>query len=72
MMLTLEGKYLVMSKYVPFLKLKSNEIMAVKELEDDLRQELTPFFDFPYKKERTEEDFKRNAGRMFRVISFSS
>lgn len=59
----------MMSKYVPFLKLKSNEIMAVKELEDDLRQELTPFFDFPYKKERTEEDFKKNAGRMFRSIN---
>ncbi len=57
-----------MSKYIPFLKLKSNEIMAVKELETDLRQALTPFFDFPYKKDRTEEDFIRTAERMFRSI----
>jgi len=54
-----------MIKYVPFLKLKPNEIMAVKELDADLRQAVTPFFDFPYKKERTEEDFKRTAGKMF-------
>ena len=60
---------MTMSKYVPFLKLKSNEIMAVKELDTDLRRALTPFFDFPYKKERSEEDFKRNAGRMFRSIN---
>ena len=58
-----------MSKYVPFLKLKSNEVMAVKELEPALRQTLTPFFDFPYKKDRTAEDFKKTAGTMFRSIS---
>lgn len=68
MKLMLEGRCLVTSKYVPFLKLKSNEIMAVMELENSLRQALTPFFDFPYKKDRTEEDFKRTAGRIIRGI----
>jgi Beta protein len=58
-----------MIKYVPFLKLKGNEIMAVKELDADLRQTLTPFFDFPYMKERTEESFKKTARRMFRSIN---
>ena len=57
-----------MSKYIPFLKLKPNEIMAVKELDADLRQVLTPFFDFPYKKDRTEDDFKKIAGKRFRSI----
>ncbi len=56
------------SKYVPFLKLKPNEIMAVKELDADLRQAITPFFDFPYKKVRTEEDFKKTAEKRFRSI----
>ncbi len=35
-----------MIKYVPFLKLKSNEIMALKELNEDLREGITPFFDY--------------------------
>ncbi|MGB2862638.1 MAG: hypothetical protein WBC05_04860 [Sedimentisphaerales bacterium] len=55
--------------YVPFLKLKSNEIMAVKELETELRQSMTPFFDFPYKKNRTEADLIRTANRIFGSIS---
>ena len=57
-----------MSKYIPFLKLKSNEIMAVGELETDLRQAITPFFDFPYRKDRTEESFKKTANDMIRKI----
>jgi len=57
------------SKYVPFLKLKPNEIMAVKELDADLRQALTPFFDFPYKKSRTEDDFRNTAVKRFGSIT---
>jgi len=63
-----EGSYLAMTKYVPFLKLKSNEIMAIRELEAALRQTISPFFDFPYMKNRTEESFINNAGRMIRSI----
>ena len=55
--------------YIPFLKLKTNEIMAIKELDADLRKSLTPFFDFPYKNNRTEQDFKNTADRIFRSIS---
>ncbi len=58
-----------MTRYVPFLKLKSNEIMAIRELETGLRQSLIPFFDFPYKKDRTAEDLKKTAETMFRSIS---
>lgn len=35
-----------MIKYIPFLKLKSNEIMALKELDETLRGSLIPFFDY--------------------------
>lgn len=58
-----------MSKYVPFLKLKTNEIMAVKELEISLRQTITPFFDFPYIKNCTEYSFKKSANDMISKIS---
>jgi len=57
-----------MTKYVPFLKLKSNEVMAIRELEAGLRQTISPFFDFPYMKNRTEESFITNAGRMIQSI----
>lgn len=33
--------------YIPFLKLKQNEIMALKELTGPCRGNLLPFFDFP-------------------------
>lgn len=33
--------------YIPFLKLKQNEIMALKELDGGIKAKLTPFFDFP-------------------------
>jgi len=35
-----------MDKYTPFLKLKSNEIMAVKELPIALKNNLIPFLIF--------------------------
>lgn len=43
----LEKKYLAMSRYIPFLKLKSNEIMAIKELDESEKSEIIPFFDLP-------------------------
>ncbi|MDP3672682.1 MAG: hypothetical protein Q8R69_23700 [Telluria sp.] len=47
-----------MSRYVPFLKLKVNEIGALSELSADLRKTVTPFFDLPRKKDgMTAEEF---------------
>jgi hypothetical protein len=40
-----------MKNYVPFLKLKANEVGALKELTTELKIGLTPFFDIPRKKE---------------------
>ena len=62
-------RFLVRIKYVPFLKLKSNEIMAVKELDDKLRKSITPFFDFPYKKDLTEKEFKNKANKELHRIA---
>lgn len=33
--------------YIPFLKLKQNEIMALKELDPVIKEVITPFFDYP-------------------------
>ncbi|MFZ6774832.1 beta family protein [Undibacterium sp. SXout7W] len=47
-----------MNKYVPFLKLKVNEVGALNELADDLKATIVPFFDLPRKKEgMTAEEF---------------
>jgi hypothetical protein len=43
--------------YVPFLKLKQNEIMALKEIEVGIKATLTPFFDFPQNEVHTPESF---------------
>ncbi|EPY4489419.1 beta family protein [Klebsiella variicola] len=39
-----------MYNYIPFLKLKVSEIGALKELKDNKKKGLVPFFDFPRKK----------------------
>lgn len=44
-----------MKKYVPFLKLKVNEIAAIKELAQAEKTGLTPFFDIPRRDEMDEE-----------------
>jgi len=46
-----------MNRYIPFLKLKSSEILAIKELDTELKEEITPFFDFPRKDVLNEETF---------------
>jgi len=58
-----------MDKYIPFLKLKSNEIMALKVLEPSLKQIVTPFFDFPKKVEMTEDVFKRSAQALVKSLN---
>jgi hypothetical protein len=48
--------------YIPFLKLKQNEIMALKMLEGEIKAGLTPFFDFPNDvKGNTPENFINKA-----------
>lgn len=57
-----------MNNYIPFLKLKSNEILAIKELEAELQEEITPFFDFPRKDVFTEDTFKKTTETMVRSV----
>ena len=47
-----------MNNYTPFLKLKSNEIMAFKELEASLKVACVPFFDIPKDDQLSEDEFK--------------
>lgn len=42
-------------KYIPFLKLKSNEVSALSKLDKEFKEVLTPFFDVPTKKDLTAE-----------------
>lgn len=46
-----------MNNYVPFLKLKVNEIGALSALAPDIRIGITPFFDFAKKKDMTSASF---------------
>lgn len=57
-----------MDDYIPFLKLKSSEILAVKELDFDLRRKITPFFDFPKKDNLTAADFQKKTRKMVNSI----
>jgi hypothetical protein len=45
-----------MSKYIPFLKAKQNEIKSISELSEEVREAICPFFDFPKKMDGYEED----------------
>lgn len=44
--------------YIPFLKLKSNEIAALKELALPIKSSITPFFDLPKKRGQTGDSLK--------------
>lgn len=46
------------NNYVPFLKFKVNEVGAISELDDDIKDELTPFFDVPRRDGLTYQDFE--------------
>jgi hypothetical protein len=49
-----------MINYIPFLKLKQNEILAIKTLKDDHIDSVVPFFDIPRpKNQNTEEIINR-------------
>lgn len=45
------------TKYTPFLKLKVNEVAAVASLDDEVSDEIVPFFDLPMKKGMTADTF---------------
>lgn len=58
-----------MINYIPFLKFKSNEIIAVGELEPDVFKEIIPFFDYPKSKDgQTPDQFKNSVMRLSRSI----
>lgn len=44
-------------KYIPFLKLKNNEVSALKELSSELLANVTPLFDIPRIKDMNAADF---------------
>lgn len=65
--------------YIPFLKLKQNEIMALKELDGSIKEKLTPFFDFPNDAngntpenfiKKTEAEHKRIQKHLWQDIQF--
>jgi hypothetical protein len=47
-------------KYVPFLKLKTNEIRAIGDLNEDLKKNVIPFFDISYQANMTEDLLEEN------------
>ena len=47
-----------MTNYVPFLKTKTNEFSAIKNLDDDIAMNITPFFDINRKENKNETDGK--------------
>ncbi|MDG4475393.1 beta family protein [Thiovibrio frasassiensis] len=57
------------NRYIPFLKLKSSEILAIKELSDELKENFVPFFDFPRQKKNTQLAFKSTTEKMVRSMS---
>ncbi|MEZ0123398.1 MAG: hypothetical protein AB9Q21_12690 [Candidatus Reddybacter sp.] len=57
-----------MIDYVPFLKLKTNEIMALKMLDDDILSSITPFFDYARRDNLTEESFVSTAEKLRQAL----
>ena len=53
-----ERCFSAMNNYVPFLKLKVNEVAALSVLENDVKSVITPFFDLPKKDAMTPLSFK--------------
>lgn len=53
-------------KYVPFLKFKTNEVSAIKTLDDAIKSSLTPFFDIPRQEDLTEQKLKKRIDAAYR------
>lgn len=55
-----------MNNYIPFLKLKVNEINALKELALDIKQDgIMPFFDLAKKEDMTSLSFHNSSDSFF-------
>jgi len=60
---------LVMDNYVPFLKYKSNEIIALGELDSNILECVIPFFDYPRPNDpKTCEEFISDVNRLSRSV----
>lgn len=53
-------------RYIPFLKFKTNEVAALKELDKVLHENLIPFFDLARKDDMDEDNFKKMVQQLFR------
>ncbi len=58
-----------MNNYTPFLKLKGNEVMALKELDTSLQQQLIPFFDIPKDNNLTEDELKSKITKLHKKVT---
>ena len=60
-----------MRNYIPFLKAKTNEFSSLKNLDDDISKEITPFFDIPRKNkvDYTEGNYTALIDRIVKKIS---
>lgn len=59
-------------KYVPFLKLKQNEVIAFRRLDILRRGSIVPLFDLPRKKDITGEEFKEQVKKGLNYITRAS
>lgn len=58
-----------LNDYTPFLKLKQNEIMALKDLETSIKPSITPFFDFPSDPEKhTPDEFIKKSNKAYKQV----
>lgn len=59
-----------MTKYIPFLKCKSNEILALGQLEEAELKKVVPFFDYPRPKSgSTPDDFEKAIIRLHKSMT---
>jgi len=57
------------NKYVPFLKLKVNEIAALSVLDEPIKEKITPFFDLPKEEKETPEKLGDKISKSARSVS---
>lgn len=60
-----------MNKYIPFLKLKAGEFGAIKTLDNTLKINVSPFFDFPYDKKMKENEYIATVGKLIRKFELN-
>lgn len=66
----------MIDSYVPFLKLKTNEVAALAEIDDEHQGMVTPFFDLPRKKDMSNADVEKlvltTSGKIGRYLGYIS